>query len=257
MGKSKPKPKVAFFDFTSCEGCQLAILNLESELLDLLEIVDIVEFREAMSEKSDRYDISLIEGSYSRESDLDRLNDIRARSKSVIALGACAHIGGLNSLRNNQTRDEVQRIVYPNDPTRYETNERALPIAAAIEVDGFIPGCPVDVKEFAKVLSALALGKSPGLPTYPLCVECKMNENQCVYERGSHCLGPVIRAGCDAVCIASGGVCIGCRGLVPDPNINSQKEIMARYGLSVEQTIESMNLFLTEDINEDRGWWRR
>ena len=28
------KPKVAFFSFTSCEGCQLMFLNLEDEILD-------------------------------------------------------------------------------------------------------------------------------------------------------------------------------------------------------------------------------
>jgi len=35
------KPKVAFFDFTSCEGCQLNKLNFENELLDLLKLVDM------------------------------------------------------------------------------------------------------------------------------------------------------------------------------------------------------------------------
>ena len=36
------KPKVAFFDFTSCEGCQLAILNLEVELLELFSRVKVL-----------------------------------------------------------------------------------------------------------------------------------------------------------------------------------------------------------------------
>ena len=44
------KPKVAFFDFASCEGCQLQVVNLEEELLGLLEIVEVVSFREAMKE---------------------------------------------------------------------------------------------------------------------------------------------------------------------------------------------------------------
>ena len=46
------KPKVAFFDFASCEGCQLALLNCEDVFLDLLEQIELVEFREAISEKS-------------------------------------------------------------------------------------------------------------------------------------------------------------------------------------------------------------
>ncbi len=244
------KPKVAFFDFTSCEGCQLSILNLEAELLELLDIIDIVEFREAMSEKSQSFDIAVIEGSFSRNSDLKRLKKIRKTAGVVIALGACAHIGGINALRNSQGREDLMKKVYPDNPYLYETNEKALPISAAIMVDAFIPGCPVDVKEFVKVVKNLVLGKDPGLPTYPVCVECKLNENICVYELGKTCLGPVVRAGCNAVCTSSGGVCIGCRGLIPKPNINSQKDIMQKYGLTMERIIDSVNLFMTEDARE-------
>lgn len=244
------KPKVAFFDFTSCEGCQLSILNLESELLELLDIIDIVEFREAMSEKSDTFDIAVIEGSYSRDCDLPRLQKIRETAGVVIALGACAHIGGINALRNSQRREDLMKKVYPDNPFLYETNEKALPISGAIKVDAFIPGCPVDVKEFVRVVKNLVLGKDPGLPTYPVCVECKLNENVCVYELGKTCLGPVVRAGCNAVCTSNGGVCIGCRGLIPNPNINSQKDIMQKYGLDMNRIIDSVNLFMTEDAGE-------
>lgn len=244
------KPKVAFFDFTSCEGCQLSILNLETELLELLDIIDIVEFREAMSEKSEKFDIAVIEGSFSRESDRTRLDKIRQTAGVVIAMGACAHIGGLNALRNSQKREDLLKKVYPDNPFLYETNEKALPISAAIKIDAFVPGCPVDVKEFVRVVKNLVLGKDPGLPTYPVCVECKLNENVCVYELGKTCLGPVVRAGCNAVCTSNGGVCIGCRGLIPNPNINSQKDIMMKYGLDMKQIIDSVNLFMTEDARE-------
>jgi coenzyme F420-reducing hydrogenase gamma subunit len=57
------KPKIAFFDFTSCEGCQLTIVDLLQTHLGLLDLVEIVQFREAMSEKSDDYLIAFIEGS--------------------------------------------------------------------------------------------------------------------------------------------------------------------------------------------------
>jgi coenzyme F420-reducing hydrogenase gamma subunit len=61
------KPRVAFFDFTSCEGCQLEALNLTGEeLLDLVSAVDIVNFREAKTEREDNYDIAFVEGSITR-----------------------------------------------------------------------------------------------------------------------------------------------------------------------------------------------
>ena len=83
--KKNGKLKVAFFDFTSCEGCQLNKLNFENELLDLLKYVDIVEFREAMDDKAEEYDIAFVEGSISTPSCVQRIYDIRRRSKILVA----------------------------------------------------------------------------------------------------------------------------------------------------------------------------
>ena len=56
------KVKVAFFDFTSCEGCQIELTNLgETVFMGLLDHIEIVEFREAMSERTtQRIDIAFI-----------------------------------------------------------------------------------------------------------------------------------------------------------------------------------------------------
>ena len=59
------KPKVAFFDFTCCEGCQLQIADLEEDIIGLVNLVDVVEFREVLTGKAPRYDIAFIEGSIS------------------------------------------------------------------------------------------------------------------------------------------------------------------------------------------------
>jgi coenzyme F420-reducing hydrogenase gamma subunit len=238
------KPKVAFFDFASCEGCQLCVLNLEpAQLLDLIAVIDIVEFREAISEKSDTYDIAIIEGSITRESDIPRLKKIRETASVLISLGACAHIGGINALKNFQTPEDYRKEVYPDDPNKYETAE-ARPISEVVKVDAFIPGCPIDTGEFVRVVKNLVLGKSPGIPDYPVCVECKKNENVCVYENGVHCLGPVIRAGCDAKCPSNGGYCYGCRGLIPEPNVNSQQDIMQKYDITYDLMKDKFKLFL-------------
>jgi Ni,Fe-hydrogenase III small subunit len=93
------KPRVAFFDFSSCEGCQLTVSNCEDELLALVSHIDIVNFREIMTERSEEYDIAFIEGSCTRESEVPRLQKIRETAKVVVALGAYA-IGGINCLKN-------------------------------------------------------------------------------------------------------------------------------------------------------------
>ncbi|MCL5261630.1 MAG: NADH:ubiquinone oxidoreductase [Gammaproteobacteria bacterium] len=238
------KPRVAFFDFSCCEGCQLCAIDLTTEqLLDLLAVVDIVEFREAISDKSDQYDIAIVEGSITRDSDIPRLQKIRDTAKIVVALGACSMICGINALKNFQTKEEYQKDVYPEDPTKYETTT-ARAINEIVKVDAFIPGCPIDTYEFLRVVKNLVLGKNPDIPEYPVCVECKRNENICVYEKGIQCLGPVIRAGCNARCPSNGGYCFGCRGIIPEPNLHSQQDIMQKYNLTFAQMLEKFKLFL-------------
>ena len=104
------KPKVAFFDFAGCEGDQLQIANLEEDILGLLDQVEIVSFREVMKETSNNYDIAFVEGSCTRLQDEDRLRQIRKNAKVVVAIGSCAAIGGINSIRNYMELDEVKKI---------------------------------------------------------------------------------------------------------------------------------------------------
>ncbi len=239
------KPKVAFFDFTSCEGCQLDALNLDGEeLLGLINAVDIVNFREVKTEREDNYDIAFIEGSVSRESEIPRLQRIRDQAKVLIALGACACIGGVNCLKNHLSMEEALQIVYGKDAKYYDTIP-ARPINAVVTVDYYVRGCPPQTVELLKVTKALLLGNKPDIPNYPVCTQCKMAGNVCVFERGMTCLGPVTRAGCDAICVTAGRICWGCRGLVDDPNIDSEKDILKKYGLTVDQVIEKFKIYDT------------
>ena len=111
MSKNR-KPKVAFFDFAGCEGCQLTVIDSLQNDIDLLDAVDIVEFREAMSEKGGDYQIAFVEGACTRPEDEDRLKTIRSQAQIVFALGACAHLGGVSALRNWQAAHDVKKYVY-------------------------------------------------------------------------------------------------------------------------------------------------
>lgn len=260
------KPKVAFFDFAGCEGDQLQVANLEEKLLDLVEVVDVVSFREVMTERSNDYDIAFVEGSIATDHDAERLQDIRKNANKVVALGSCAAIGGINSIRNSQPPDTVRDRVYGDDANKIESWDKAKPIDAVVEVDNYVYGCPIDRNEFIHVVESLVQGKEPNIPTYPVCVECKMNENVCVFarnpeknaanikdavdnpetsgsEQGPFCLGPVTRAGCNSQCVNEGTVCWGCRGLVPNPNKNAHQEILEKYGLTIEEVINKFNLY--------------
>jgi len=245
------KPKVAFFDFTSCEGCQLTVVDSLQTHVDLLEAVEIVQFREAMTEKGEDYAVAFVEGSISRESDEARLRRIREQAAIVVALGACAHLGGINAIRNAQPLDDVRKYVYGDKAGWYETYP-ARPISAVVKVDAVIPGCPIDREEFIGVVKALLLGKKLPLPDYPVCVECKRKENVCVFHKGRFCLGPVTRAGCGAICPTYGAGCEGCRGLIPHPNQDSMSDVLLKYGLTVEEMLARWTMFGTYQQMDDR-----
>ena len=237
------KPKIAFFDFTSCEGCQLTVVDLLQTHLGLLDLVEIVQFREAMTEKGEDYQIAFIEGSCTRESDEARLRKIREQADVVVALGSCAHLGGVNAMKNRWAIENVQTYVYGADgKTAYESYP-ARPISAVIQVDAAIPGCPIDRYEFLSVVQRMLQGRTPRLPDYPLCVECKLKENACLNVMGKPCLGPITRAGCQAICPSYGDGCEGCRGWIPDANFAYMREILKGHGLSDEDIDARLTMF--------------
>lgn len=238
------KPRVAIFDFACCEGCQLQIVNLEEEILDLLTVVVPVEWREAMSEQSETYDIAIVEGSITRPADAERLKAIRARAGILIALGACATIGGINKLKNNFEIPDVQQCVY--GPAAGQPHLQTAPVQAldeVVKVDFKVQGCPIDNREFAAILRELLLGKTPRAPAYPVCVECKKGGYVCRYEYKEICLGPVTRAGCGARCPSQGAWCFGCRGCAEDPNVQAAREVMDQYDKTVEDLQSRLALF--------------
>jgi coenzyme F420-reducing hydrogenase gamma subunit len=247
------KPRIAIFDFSCCEGCQLQIINLEEELLDLIGAADVVEWREAMSEQSDEYDIAIIEGSITRPEDEKRLVKIRANAKILVALGACATIGGINKLKNNFEMQDVKQCVYGKSANMPHLD--TAPTKAAdevVKVDYYVHGCPIDRKEFTYIMRCVLMGKKPEIPEWPVCVECKAKGNPCLWDYGQVCLGPIIRAGCGARCPSSGFRCFGCRGYIDDPNVNAAKDVIERYGLTVDVLKSKMILFGTgyEPTNE-------
>jgi sulfhydrogenase subunit delta len=242
LGVPLMKPKVAFFELSSCEGCQLQIVNNEATLLDFLSLVEVVAFREAMTERSDDYDIALVEGSVTRADEVERLATIRKNAKALVAFGSCACFGGVNQLKNRFNDPAwVKKQVYGGHAV--ETNNEAKPLEAFVKVDLKIYGCPVKKEEVEKIVTNLVLGKSIAQPKYPVCMECKANENICLFDIGEPCLGPITRGGCDSWCPNSKFGCWGCRGPAEDANVELMKTIMKERGFSEETVLDRLECF--------------
>lgn len=243
------KPKVAFFDFTCCEGCQLTVVDSLQTNLELLGVIDIVQFREAISDRGEDYQIAFIEGSCTRPADEERLKKIREQASLVIALGTCAHLGGVNALKSLHPLENVRNYVYGDKAAWYDTYD-ARPIEAVIPVDFAIPGCPIDRDEFVACVKALLLGMKPPIPDYPVCVECKLKENVCLFTKDQVCLGPISRAGCKAICPTYGQSCEACRGYISNPNENSMKQVLAKHGLSAEEISSRYTMFTAYQVRQ-------
>lgn len=240
------KPKIGIYSLTGCGGDQLMILNLEDVLLELLSRFDIKEFQEASSRRSnDRLDIAFVEGSVSTGEDLERLEEIRKRSDLLIAMGDCAINGCVQAMRNGQTSISKRlQDVYGVDSEYFDVLE-PKGLNSYVKVDLEIPGCPIEKDEFLHYVTSLLHGDLPIEIDYPVCVECKLNEYPCVIvEEGKPCLGPLIRAGCDARCPGLGLDCIGCRGTIPtDANIAGEIDLLLEKGYDLEYISNRLRMF--------------
>jgi sulfhydrogenase subunit delta len=237
------KPKVGIFDFACCEGCQLQLANMGEDLLAVLGSIDVMEWREVMSEKwVKNLDIAIIEGSITDPHAVERLEKIRKKAKILISYGSCATIGGVNCMKNNFSLDDIRKYVYGASYQFFPT-ELTKAVHQVVKVDYFVHGCPVYIPEFVVVLKAVLQGIPYYVPDYPVCVECKLNENVCMYDRKVTCLGPVTKAGCNSWCINNGNICYGCRGMVNNPNEKGAQDVLAKYKISIDLILNKMNMY--------------
>ncbi len=240
LGIEPKKIRVGVFDFTGCEGCELQLANKEDSLLDFLALLEVVNFREVSSDKGQDYDVALVEGNISRADEVERIKDIRSKAKVLVACGSCACFGGVNQQKNRFEIDDVVKEVYGDHKVETDTVKA---IADVVDVDLKIPGCPVSKKEVERIVVNVVMGAEVKLPKYPVCVECKQKVNTCVVDLGQICLGPISRAGCDAVCPTGGVGCLGCRGPAEDANYESLKEILMEKGHSEAAIVERMRFY--------------
>lgn len=244
------RPTLAVWKFTSCDGCQLTLLDCEDELLTLAETVHISHFLEATSvSEPGPYDVSIVEGSVSTPEERTRIRWIREQSKVLVVVGACATSGGIQALRNFGDVEEFRSLVYAR-PQYIETLATSTPISDHVRVDYELRGCPIDKRQLLEVLTAFLAGRKPDLPDTSVCTECKRAGITCVMvAHGTPCLGPVTHAGCGAICPAYRRGCFGCFGPVRDPNVPALIGQLRRCGMSEEDVRRVFRTFNAPAFN--------
>jgi len=228
------KPSIAVHKFSSCDGCQLAFLNAGERLLQLAGLVEIRHFLEAgIADETAQVDIAFVEGSISTGEELARIQQVRAGSRFLVTLGACATAGGLQALRNLDGSHTAWKHAIYARPEFIKTLDRAEPVSAHVKVDFELWGCPVNGSQVLATVQQLLSGVAP-LDTHDkVCLECKRRHAVCVMvTEGRPCMGPVTRTGCGALCPRFGRDCYACFGPAENSNAGALGQRLAGLGLS-------------------------
>jgi sulfhydrogenase subunit delta len=238
------RPRLAVWKFASCDGCQLTLLDCEDQFLSIVGAVDIVYFPEATrTMEPGPYDLSLVEGSVTTQHDAERIQEIRAMSKTLITIGACATAGGIQSLKNWADVDEFISIVYAH-PEYIESLSTSTPISDHVDVDFELRGCPISKDQLIEVIDAFLVGRKPNTPTHSVCVECKLRGAPCIMvAHGTPCMGPITQAGCGAICPAYNRGCYGCFGPSESPNVESLRQAWQSIGVDDADLVRALRTF--------------
>lgn len=240
----RSKPKLAVFKFASCDGCQLALLDAEDELLAVVGAVEVAYFVEARRRTLDGpYDITLVEGSITTPEEIDRIREVRRQSNFLVAIGACATAGGIQSLRNWRAVKDYVQTVYAH-PEYIDSLETSTPISEHVPVDFELRGCPINKDQLLELITSLLIGRQPRMPGYSVCLECKRHGTACVMvSQGIPCMGPVTQAGCGAICPAYNRGCYGCYGPMEAPNTEALGQQFLEMGAAPDEVIRLFRNF--------------
>jgi F420-non-reducing hydrogenase small subunit len=204
MGKEKLK--IAFYWAASCGGCEVAVLDVNEKILDVVAAADIVFWPvaidvkykdvEAMPDKS--IDACFFNGAIRTSENEKMAKLLRQKSKILVAFGSCANDGCVKSLANLWDRKTVFERAYletqstvnpdaviPQTCVEVDEGELELPefydtvktLPQTVDVDYTISGCPPPIPSILSMFTALISGNMPPkgssfLPEKSVCDEC-------------------------------------------------------------------------------------
>ncbi len=211
------KIKLAINWAGACGGCDVAVLDIEEKILDVVAIADIVYWPVAMDFKRDSLmniedqsiDVCLFNGMIRNSEHKEDALILRKKSKVMIAFGSCACFGGIPGLANVSDKEGIFETAYKTTPTTINEddtipqtttrtdsgNELTLPkmfdsvyaLNQVVDVDYYLPGCPPPTDLVIKAIDVIAnYAKGDGLPPKgsvialekALCSECKRIETK-------------------------------------------------------------------------------
>ncbi len=152
----------------------MSILDLDEALIDLAEVLELTATPITDIKEFPQVDVGIIEGAVSNEHDEHVAKDLRAHCKILMVIGDCACFGGIVSMRNLFTIEEVLDRYYHTEGSicdKIPSSEdlppltKVRPINEVVKVDCYVPGCPPSAKAILYALSELLEGRIPVVPS--------------------------------------------------------------------------------------------
>lgn len=170
------KIKIATSWLDVCAGCHMSLLDMDEAIIDLANAVEFTRSPITDIKEFPEVDVGIVSGAIGNTEQEEEAKELRKRCKILVVLGDCACFGGIPSMRNAFSKDEVLRRVYietestkdgkiPTSPEIPPLLEKALPVNAVVNVDCFVPGCPPRAEAIKYALTELLQGRIPVLPS--------------------------------------------------------------------------------------------
>ncbi len=208
--KESKKLQVAFYWAASCGGCEIAVLDIDEKILDVVEAVDILFWPVAMDFKykdveamdDDHIDVCFFNGAIRTEEQKNIAELLRKKSKILVAFGACAVNGGIPGLANIADRKEIFDVAYLDNAsthnpdhvvpkTKVKVKEGTLTLPAffdsvktldqTVDVDYYLPGCPPTPDQIMTAVGAIVENRLP--PKGAVIGEMKSVCDECRFEK--------------------------------------------------------------------------
>ena len=168
------KKKIATISLAGCFGCHMSLLDIDTELLDMVELVTIDKSPLTdIKQFSTRCHLGIIEGGCCNAENIETLRLFREHCDILVALGECAVWGGLPTMRNTIPLSECLEEAYLNSVTNEPGNhivpyhedlpkllDRVYACNEIVKIDYYIPGCPPDANHIWKAVKNLLWGEA-------------------------------------------------------------------------------------------------
>ena len=203
------KLRVGMYWASSCGGCDISLLEIGANILDLIKIADVVfwpcaadfKYETVAGYPDGHIDICFFNGGVRNSEQEEVARMLRKKSRVLVAYGTCAGDGGIPALANLYSPAAIFDAAYHANPsidneagiepqphveTAVGTLEiprfypAVLSLSDVVEPDYAIPGCPPQADDVWEAIAAMVSGAVPahngdtriGCTNRSVCDEC-------------------------------------------------------------------------------------